>query len=405
MAQGRATTSDAVERKKTFMKATRSQRLVRAAVFAAALVAVYACKTAPATVLDTGGFNALIQAQSGGLSPNGDGASDTIEFYLLAEPEEPLTSWRVDMTEAQKGIQKTFSGSSKLPASIVWNGTARAIAAPEGLYTAELTLEYAKGSAPVTARSAPFRLDLTAPAVSVKLAPLPFSPDGDGVDDQLTISVAADDPSGIDAWSIDILDPEEHLFTVFAGQGAPGKEIRWDGRSAEGELVQSADDYTLVTKVRDMLGNTATGSETIPVDVLVQRDGERLRIIIASITFPPYSADFTRVSLQDAEQNAHILDRLAVILKKYQGYRITIEGHAVMVYWDDPKKGAQEQAEVLLPLSKARAEAVKKALVERGVRVDRMSTEGVGASRPIVPFSDLENRWKNRRVEFILTKR
>jgi hypothetical protein len=30
---------------------------------------------------------------------------------------------------------------------------------------------------------------------------------------------------------------------------------------------------------------------------------------------------------------------------------------------------------------------------------------GVGGARPIVPFSDLVNRWKDRRVEFILIKK
>jgi hypothetical protein len=143
------------------------------------------------------------------------------------------------------------------------------------------------------------------------------------------------------AWNLDILDPGGRPFTVFAGTGAPRKDIRRDGHSSEGELVQSADDYTAAIRVRDTLGNAATAAETIPVDVLVLRDAERLRIIIASMTFPPYSADFTRV---------------------------------------------------------------RKALVERGVREERMSATGVRASRPIVPLSDLENRWKDCRVEFILMK-
>ena len=34
-----------------------------------------------------------------------------------------------------------------------------------------------------------------------------------------------------------------------------------------------------------------------------------------------------------------------------------------------------------------------------------MVTDGAGASDPIVPDSDFENRWKNRRVEFFLQKR
>jgi len=133
--------------------------------------------------------------------------------------------------------------------------------------------------------------------------------------------------------------------------------------------------------VRDALGNKTVSQATASVDVLVLRDGERLRMVIA-----------------------RILQRSAAILTKYPGYKITIEGHAVMVYWYDPAKGRQEQASVLVPLSKARAEAVKKALVDLGVSEARMSTQDLGASRPIVRFSDLDSRWKNRRVEFILMR-
>ena len=63
-----------------------------------------------------------------------------------------------------------------------------------------------------------------------------------------------------------------------------------------------------------------------------------------------------------------------------------------------------EQEQELLPLSKLRAEAIRAALVAEGIEAARVSTTGVGAAEPIVPFSDLDNRWKNRRVEFILVK-
>ena len=70
-----------------------------------------------------------------------------------------------------------------------------------------------------------------------------------------------------------------------------------------------------------------------------------------------------------------------------------------------PAKAAEkEQNEELLPLSKARAETVRDELVRLGVSKDRLSVTGVGGAKPLVPHSDLQNRWKNRRVEFILEK-
>ena len=57
-----------------------------------------------------------------------------------------------------------------------------------------------------------------------------------------------------------------------------------------------------------------------------------------------------------------------------------------------------------MPLSKERANAVRDALIARGIAAGRMKTEGFGGYRPVVPHSDLQNRWKSRRVEFILER-
>ena len=59
---------------------------------------------------------------------------------------------------------------------------------------------------------------------------------------------------------------------------------------------------------------------------------------------------------------------------------------------------------MLIPLSEARAEAIKKALVDRGLSDSMFTTEGVGASDQLVPDSNLIDRWQNRRVAFFLEK-
>jgi len=45
-----------------------------------------------------------------------------------------------------------------------------------------------------------------------------------------------------------------------------------------------------------------------------------------------------------------------------------------------------------------------KALVARGFDPSMLVTEGVGALGPLVPDSDLVNRWRNRRVAIYLDK-
>ena len=144
--------------------------------------------------------------------------------------------------------------------------------------------------------------------------------------------------------------------------------------------------------------------KAVPVDVLVIREDGKLKVRISSIIFAANTANYLDVSEEEVEKNLRTLNRLAEIFQKYNRYNVRIEGHAVMVYWDDPERGKQEQEEVLLPLSTARANAVRDALIELGLDAGRLTAVGLGASHPIVPFNDFENRWKNRRVEFILIK-
>ena len=124
---------------------------------------------------------------------------------------------------------------------------------------------------------------------------------------------------------------------------------------------------------------------------------------ISNITFEPYQAALV-TSGEKGQKNRDVLQRLSEVLKKYGSYQIVVEGHAVSEYYDNPSRAAREEKEELQPLSLSRAGAVKDALAELGIQNSRMDVVGRGGTMPIVPHSDLENRWKNRRVEFILIK-
>jgi outer membrane protein OmpA-like peptidoglycan-associated protein len=242
--------------------------------------------------------------------------------------------------------------------------------------------------------------------VDVSLTPVPFSPDNDGEDDELFIRLSTREASGVDSWSFVIDDPVGNAFFSFNGKGAPAEQLIWDGRSAEGELVQSAVDYPYTLTMRDELGNKKTFRGQIPVDVLVVREDGKLKIRISSINFSPNSSALVaeEKDLELYQKNMRVLELLANKLKKYNTYNIRLEGHAVSVYFADPQRAAREEEEELQPLSLSRAQTVKEALADRGIAADRMSVAGLGGTQPVVPHSDLENRWKNRRVEFILIK-
>ena len=90
-----------------------------------------------------------------------------------------------------------------------------------------------------------------------------------------------------------------------------------------------------------------------------------------------------------------LLDEVAkVIQENPHVQKVSIEGHA----------SDEGDDKYNLTLSKARAEAVRAYLVSKGVAADRLSSTGFGETKPLVANDTPENREKNRRVEFNITK-
>ncbi|MBN1699040.1 MAG: OmpA family protein [Spirochaetales bacterium] len=360
-----------------------------------------------AAKFDTSAISASIRAISPGFSPNGDGVVDTIEFEIAASQTDKLQSWKVEMTHSARGAQKTFSGNGAPPESLLWDGKKNGGLADEGVYTGVLTLNYINGNKPVSENSGKFTLDNTPPQPRIEANPLPFSPDGDGRNDMLTISFSSDDISGTESWKIEIYNEENELFKTFTGMAIPSGGVTWDGIGDDSTIVDIATDYRAKITMTDACNNTGSSETKIPVDVLLERtkDG-RYRIKIWAVVFNAYEADYSRVDSDKVKMNKKTIRTITRLLKRYPDYRLQIEGHALMPKSkiNDKKAAEAENTNVLIPLTKKRAEAIKKELVDEGCDPSKIETIGHGATYPLVPHNDMVNRWKNRRVEFYLVR-
>jgi len=357
----------------------------------------------PNIILDSREAGAFLLSSASGIAPKPNQNTDLVTFTIRLLLNDGIDNWKLELKDEKGTAQKTFSGTSKVPAAQGWNGLNDSGAVREGVYTPELTVNYTRGDVIKTAATT-VTVDVTGPVLAFTAAPEYFSPDNDGDSDELSIALSAADVSPVANWQLEIREPEPpyQLFRRYTGQGAPGGRIVWDGRSDKGELVQSATDYPYTYTAADVLGNSSSTEGKIGVDVLVIRDGDRLKIQIPSIVFRPNFADFEGLSKEVVDNNNRILRRIAQILNKFRDYKVMVEGHANPT---QPEGAARDREETELKrISEARAKAVVDLLVRYGVARNRLSYTGVGGSSPIVRFEDRDNWWKNRRVEFILIK-
>lgn len=107
-----------------------------------------------------------------------------------------------------------------------------------------------------------------------------------------------------------------------------------------------------------------------------------------AVTFETGSATLTATSSQQ-------LADLAAVLTAFPTATVSVNG-----YTDNTGDAAANTT-----LSTQRAEAVKSALVDKGVTADRVAAAGFGPDKPIASNDTEEGKAKNRRVEIVVTKR
>lgn len=387
------------------------KRIIRACVILVVLALFAACQSTDSDRMIDEKFDSwpispeqsLIQSEAHGFSPMAYSTRSVIEFNLYFANAGSVKNWKVEM-ESAGVIRRTFNGTSdNMPATLVWDGKDSAgQIVPSGRYVATLIVTYNKKYTQGVAKSNYFVLESAAPSGTISYVPALFSPADPA--NVMTITIKGkSELARIESWTMTIFDPGWNLFRTYSGKW-PNNTVIWDGKDLNGKSVLSAEDYPVIVDLRDEFGNTGKIEDLLPVDVIVTQDNMGYRIENSRIYFQNYTANYKDVPALMERQNFVRLNRLAETLKKYPGYKVKIVGHAVKVFWENKALGDIEQQKVLLPLSLARAEAVKSALIERGVNPDSIITEGVGSSDPVVPDSDYANRWQNRRIAIYLIK-
>ncbi|MBO6795261.1 MAG: OmpA family protein [Balneolaceae bacterium] len=145
-------------------------------------------------------------------------------------------------------------------------------------------------------------------------------------------------------------------------------------------------DGDAVKNTMDDCPNTAGVVSNNGCPVITAEIEKEVNLIFNNIYFATDS-DTLHTSSVDA------LDKLATILNDDEGLNLMLVGHA----------DSRDTKEYNKELSIDRANAVKAYLVENGIDADRISTKGLGETKPIASNTTDDGKNRNRRVEIKLS--
>jgi outer membrane protein OmpA-like peptidoglycan-associated protein/flagellar hook assembly protein FlgD len=336
----------------------------------------------------------------GGFSPNDDSIDDILVMNIEVELTEGIVNWALFIEKTPGVPVKTYSGETEVPSTLEWDGADHTGEIKEGIYTAKLRVEYKKGdiSEGVSDR---FKLDVSPPEITLDVKSGTLEEE-DPLAEELFITMEIRDESEIKEWELDIVNNEGDIIRSYGGEGDPSDEIAWNASGDNEKPVPPEDQYTIVVKVTDVHGNDNVHKETLPLDLLIARIGDKYYLIVPNIIFGAYQYRLDSAGKKIYRRNMESLKKAAEIYKKFPQYKIGLEGHALNIYLNKGEKAREKEEKRLVPLTRNRTITVKNALVKEGIDNKRFDLKWFGGRNPIVSVEDIKVYWKNRRVEFLL---
>lgn len=148
----------------------------------------------------------------------------------------------------------------------------------------------------------------------------------------------------------------------------------------------------------------AAGFEVLPRRPPPSGKRKETKRLVVNFQFEGDQADLLEPENKTyGKDNARLIAEILRVLREYPDASIVIEGNANRAKF--ALSFEEEQERELIPLSLARAESVRKALIQGGIPAGNLRAVGNGAAKPVVDFHDLENVWRNRRVEIVIQSR
>ncbi len=165
-------------------------------------------------------------------------------------------------------------------------------------------------------------------------------------------------------------------------------------RGGELEAAESlqADAEAKIAELTEALESERAAMAALSEKLELAQLGGRLTEKGILVNFDPDEFSFASASAVLSTTNLPTLDRIIATLEDRPELSVRIEGHT----------DSLGSPEINQPLSQQRAEAVRQALIERGLAGERVEAHGAGSTQPIADNATPEGQRRNRRVELYL---
>jgi outer membrane protein OmpA-like peptidoglycan-associated protein len=230
---------------------------------------------------------------------------------------------------------------------------------------------------------------------------------------QATFDLKPQARTDIKTWNLDITDSKGNVLRSYSGKGIPPRQIAWDGKDNNGNVVSGGIFANYNLKTVDVRGQQVVASD--PIFKVAQVSAKEMPLIASASMEPRVfsvpavpetiqpigmsgtvkvpSVAFNDKSAKLTASYSNYLDQVARLIRKYPNCKVYIEGHA---YDEGPQRSA-------MMISQNRADAVLRYLVERGkVSPDNLYSRGHGDSSPLDNGDTEESRSRNRRVDIVI---
>jgi flagellar hook assembly protein FlgD len=183
--------------------------------------------TSPEFVIDVTPPKTSVNANYPVFSPNGDGNKDTVTFTQTTSEED---QWTGDIKDKDGKTVKSFSWRGKADASNAWDGRGNSGALlPDGKYT---YMVYSTDKAGNYGESNKLSIEINTEETPVLMTTdiTYFSPNGDGVQDNITFLPNIKVKTDIDKYSLVIKAKDGAIIKTFNGEAKVPDTIVWNGK-------------------------------------------------------------------------------------------------------------------------------------------------------------------------------